>query len=177
MLVAKSIPKSGGAAAIVAVGERTIGGGDVVVEGSVAFAGSGTRTKDSGGGGGVGSSGLRLSGLRAVARALAAAGNEHRLAILRRLLRGSVGYRSLAACTGLKPGPLYHHIRQLRLAGLILPERRDVYELTGGGRNLILLTAAAARLMTDAKPQSASRRLRAPRTRITRGARGRGNRA
>ena len=82
-------------------------------------------------------------------RAMAAAGHSMRLMILGRLLEGPATYQSLKHATKLKPGPLYHHINQLRLAGLILPKQRDLYELTRGGRNLVIALALIGPLIGD----------------------------
>lgn len=82
-------------------------------------------------------------------RAMAAVGHAVRLKILGRLLDGPATYQSLKHTTKLKPGPLYHHINQLRLAGLILPKQRDLYELTRGGRNLVIALTLIAPLIGD----------------------------
>jgi DNA-binding HxlR family transcriptional regulator len=85
----------------------------------------------------------------ALARVLAAVGSVHRLRIVSGLLEGPATYRWLRKRTRLDAGPLYHHINQLRLAGLIGPKERDLYELTRGGRNLLLALLAARRLIAD----------------------------
>jgi len=82
-------------------------------------------------------------------RALAAAGHEARVRMLATMLEGPATYRALCQATGLKAGPLYHHVNQLRLSGLVLPGERDLYELTRGGRNLILTLLAVAPLLRD----------------------------
>ncbi len=82
-------------------------------------------------------------------RALAALGHAQRLRIVAKLLEGPGTYRTLQKATKLKPGPLYHHVNQLRLAGLLLPRERDLYELTRGGRNLILTVLALNPLVGD----------------------------
>ncbi len=86
--------------------------------------------------------GLRLRRTRfsppGVWRAWNALGHAQRLRILQRLLDGPATYQAVRRATGLKVGPLYHHINHLRLAGLIRPKQRDLYELTRGGRNLTL---------------------------------------
>ena len=84
-------------------------------------------------------------------RALAAVGHVQRGKIMSKLLDGPATYRALQRVTKLKAGPLYHHINQLRLAGLMLPKQRDLYELTRGGRNLILTVLAMGRLIKDTK--------------------------
>ena len=83
--------------------------------------------------------------------ALAAAGHLQRAALLRKLLEGPATYRALQKVTKLKAGPLYHHINQLRLAGLILPKQRDLYELTRGGRNLILAITVIGPMIRDGR--------------------------
>jgi predicted transcriptional regulator len=84
-----------------------------------------------------------------VCQALGAVGHAKRAQLLGKLLDGPATYRALQRVTRLKPGPLYHHVNQLRLAGLILPKQRDLYELTRGGRNLILAVMAVAPLIRD----------------------------
>ena len=87
--------------------------------------------------------------LRGVSAVLAAAGHAVRLRMLGQLLTGPATYRAIKGATKLKPGPLYHHINQLRLAGLILPKQRDLYELTRAGRNVALIVGALSKLGTD----------------------------
>ena len=81
--------------------------------------------------------------------AMAAAGHEVRAKLMLKLLDGPATYRALKRVTKLEAGPLYHHINQLRLAGLILPKQRDLYELTRGGRNLILAMMVLDRAVHD----------------------------
>ena len=84
-------------------------------------------------------------------QALAAFGHPQRVKLLGKMLEGPATYRALQRVTQLKAGPLYHHINQLRLARLILPKRRDLYELTRGGRNLMLTAMAVGPLIGDAR--------------------------
>ena len=65
-----------------------------------------------------------------------------------KLLPGQIicGRNRLAKATGLKAGPLYYHLRELREAGLIGPRVRDLYVLTRQGRRLILATMATEHL-------------------------------
>ena len=88
---------------------------------------------------------------RRTCQALGAFGHAGRVGLLAKLLEGPATYRSLQRVTRLKPGPLYHHINQLRLAGLILPKQRDLYELTRGGRNLILAVMVVGGVIGDAR--------------------------
>ena len=91
-------------------------------------------------------------------RVLAAVGHEQRVRLLAKLLEGPATYRALQRVTKLKAGPLYHHINQLRLAGLILPKQRDLYELTRGGRNLILATIVIGPLIRDSRRRPVPKR-------------------
>jgi DNA-binding transcriptional ArsR family regulator len=81
-----------------------------------------------------------------LARLLAAIAHPQRAEILLKLLGGEATHRSLAKTTGLKAGPLYHHLRELRMAGLIGPKVRDLYVLTARGARAILATMAIERL-------------------------------
>jgi predicted transcriptional regulator len=69
--------------------------------------------------------------------------------VLLKLLEGPATYRALAKATRLRAGPLYHHIAQLRLAGLVRPKERDLYALTRGGRNALLAALTIPRLAKD----------------------------
>jgi len=86
-----------------------------------------------------------------ICRAMAALGHTQRLGILRKLLEGPAIYQSLKRITKLKPGPLYHHINQLRLAGLVLPKQRDLYELTRAGKSMVLGIMLLAPLASDSR--------------------------
>jgi len=81
--------------------------------------------------------------------AVAAAGHPVRAKLLLKLLDGPGTYQALKRVSKLDPGPLYFHIGQLRTSGLIMPKQRDLYELTRGGRNLILALMAVDRLVSD----------------------------
>lgn len=93
--------------------------------------------------------GARAGPTARVCEAFAALGNYARVVILQLLLDGPATYRALQKATGLAAGPLYHHVSQLRLAGLILPKQRDLYELTRGGRNLYMIALTLAPLTGD----------------------------
>lgn len=69
---------------------------------------------------------------------LAAMAHPQRLTILAKLLGTEATHQMLAKETGLKPGPLYYHLRELRSAGLIGPKVRDLYVLTAKGRRALL---------------------------------------
>ncbi len=104
--------------------------------------------KDSGGRGAVGRA---TRALPRTCQAFAAFGHTQRAKVMARLLEGPATYRALQRVTKLKAGPLYHHINQLRLAGLILPKQRDLYELTRGGRNIILAAMAVGPMARDTR--------------------------
>ena len=150
-------------AAVVVVGEQTgnrtdqvSGACEVAVGRPRASSGRGAKT--AAGGRQRGRRGRGLSA--ATCQTVAAASHVVRAQILAKLLEGPAVYRSLQRVAKLKPGPLYHHINQLRLAGLMLPKQRDLYELTRAGRNLILGLMALAPLVRDGRrrPQPAERK-------------------
>ena len=91
----------------------------------------------------------RLSGT--LCRAMAAVGHPQRGRILCKLLEGPATYQSLQRLTKLKAGPLYHHVGELRMAGLMLPKLRDLYELTRAGRNVSLAALALGSLVRDGR--------------------------
>jgi hypothetical protein len=77
--------------------------------------------------------------------------------LMGKLLEGPATYGALQRLTKLKAGPLYHHVNQLRLGGLIRPKQRDLYELTRGGRNLILAILVAGPLINDSRRRPQAR--------------------
>lgn len=115
--------------------------------------GGGRLAARAGGGGGGGRRPASRSQAARLAGALAALGSVHRVQILAKLLEGPGTYRTLQKVTRLKAGPLYHHVAQLRLAGLIGPKQRDLYELTRGGRNLVLVALTLPKLIRDRRPR------------------------
>ena len=96
------------------------------------------------GGGGVGLSDR-------VCRVMAAMGHTTRAKLMTTLLRGPADHATLQQATKVAAGPLYHHVNQLRLAGLIRPKQRNTYELTRGGRNMILTAMALGSIVADAR--------------------------
>ncbi|MBU0716604.1 MAG: hypothetical protein KJ749_00005, partial [Planctomycetes bacterium] len=110
----------------------------------------------SGGAGTGGRRGSRTIDAKTLA-CLAAAGHPIRGRLLTKLLEGPATYRALQRTTKTKAGPLYHHINQLRLAGLIMPKQRDLYELTRAGRNLILVALAIKPLLNDRRRRPVAR--------------------
>ncbi|UCG16895.1 MAG: winged helix-turn-helix transcriptional regulator [Phycisphaerales bacterium] len=90
-----------------------------------------------------------------LAGVLAALGSRHRLRIMLKLLEGAATYRTLQKVAGLQAGPLYHHIAQLRLAGLIGPKQRDLYQLTRAGRDVLLAALLLGPLARDRRRRPA----------------------
>ncbi len=82
---------------------------------------------------------------------LAALAHPTRVSLVVKLLEGPATYRALQKVSGAKAGPLYHHINQLRLAGLIMPKERDLYALTRGGRNVVLGTLVLMSVARDSR--------------------------
>ncbi len=91
-----------------------------------------------------------------LAALLAAMSSVHRLRILLKLLEGAATYRTLQKVTGLKAGPLYHHIANLRLASLVGPKQRDLYELTRAGRDVLMGTLMLGPLSRDRRRRPAN---------------------
>jgi len=139
-----------GLGVVVAVAEGTGGAWDL----ACALADH-TRAKARGGAGGTTRRATRVRDVGRVAlpEVMAALGSPHRLRILMKLLEGPGTYQTLRKATGLQAGPLYHHIGQLRLAGLVGPKQRDLYELTRGGRNLALVAMVLPQLARDDRPR------------------------
>ncbi|MFQ6048072.1 MAG: helix-turn-helix domain-containing protein [Phycisphaerae bacterium] len=81
-------------------------------------------------------------------RLFAALGHPHRLAILKAILTGADSYQQLRDRVGLKAGPLYHHVRELRLAGLLELGGRDSYHLSQLGQDVVLLACSLARMVS-----------------------------
>lgn len=76
---------------------------------------------------------LDQSDAATTARALAGLGHPVRLKIIRALAAGARSHADLERAVGLKPGPLYHHLRTLERGGLVTMAVRNVYELTRSG--------------------------------------------
>lgn len=138
--------------ATVTIVERFAGGRDSATKSLQIPLWSMTMSADAGPRKPVGVNRRRGASVRPTSRvcaAFAALGNSARMVILQLLLDGPATYRALQKATGLAAGPLYHHVNQLRLAGLILPKQRDLYELTRGGRNLYMIALTLAPLTGD----------------------------
>ncbi len=82
-----------------------------------------------------------------LAATFSALGHPARLQILFLLAEGSATHQHLSKATGLKAGPLYHHIRELREIGLLAPRSRDLYLLTKKGERVAQAAIIAQRLL------------------------------
>jgi DNA-binding transcriptional ArsR family regulator len=85
-----------------------------------------------------------------LARLFSALANPHRIAMLNAMFAGAGTYAQLAEQLGLKAGPLYHHVRELRLAGLVALQQRDLYRLTDRGKDALMLASCFHSLLAKA---------------------------
>ncbi len=81
-----------------------------------------------------------------LAKLLSAFGHPQRVAIIKAIFAGAGRYADLREKVPLKPGPMYHHLRELRLAGVLADGPRDVYELTPMGRDALMIVCTLATL-------------------------------
>ena len=89
-----------------------------------------------------------------MASAFAPFSNRNRVAILRSLLsagpRGPKTSRQLTTDTGLRGGPLYHHLKELILAGYVESRGRNSYQLTDRGLSYYLSALGLTRATIEA---------------------------
>lgn len=81
-----------------------------------------------------------------LAEVLSAMGHVVRLQILSYLLAGPADYSALSRATDMRSGPLYFHLQQLRVAGLIGPRKRDSYTLTRRGTIVTIVLGAMSKV-------------------------------
>ena len=84
-----------------------------------------------------------------LANVLRGLGHADRLAIMAELMCGPRTHQMLHEATGLKPGPLYHHIRELQRAGLIEAPKRNQYMPTSCGRTIFAIASGIERCLTN----------------------------
>jgi len=84
-----------------------------------------------------------------LAKLLSAFGHPQRIAIMKAIYTGAGSYGELRKRVGLKAGPMYHHLRELRLAGVLADGPRDVYRLTRRGRDVLILACSLGALWDD----------------------------
>ena len=89
---------------------------------------------------------LNIRSAERLAETFAALGHQVRLRILGKLLQGAASYEALVRVTGVRSGPLYFHLEQLRSAHLVGPKRRDSYELTQRGEAVALVASVLSKL-------------------------------
>ena len=82
-----------------------------------------------------------------VATLFSALANPHRVAICKSLLSGPKCHTELRAICHLNAGPLYHHLRELKLAGFMGPPQRDRYALSTRGRDMLLIALSVSAMM------------------------------
>ena len=83
-----------------------------------------------------------------IAKLCTAMANPRRVAMLKAIFTGAGSYAELSERLGLKAGPLYHHVRELRLAGLLELAQRDTYRLTDYGKYALLLACLSESLLS-----------------------------
>jgi DNA-binding HxlR family transcriptional regulator len=81
-----------------------------------------------------------------LAKLLSGFGHPHRVAIVKAIYAGAGTYRELRKKVPLKAGPMYHHLRELRLAGVLADGPRDVYRLTPRGRDAVMVVCSIGTL-------------------------------
>ena len=89
---------------------------------------------------------------RRIVGAMGVFSNENRVRILQALLSGARTSSELARETGLEGGQLYHHLRELMLAGYVEAVERGKYALTPKGCIAIRVAAAVASIPGFAAP-------------------------
>jgi len=92
-----------------------------------------------------------------VARAFAALGSPFRILLLRALLQGPRTSQELQAELNVGPvGQLYHHLKELLAAGLIVQRKRSVYAIREEKLlPICVVVVAALRLIADQEPMHA----------------------
>ena len=81
---------------------------------------------------------------RRIVGAMGVFSNENRVRILQALLKGARTSSELSRETGLEGGQLYHHLKELMLAGYVEAVERGKYALTAKGCIAIRVAAAMA---------------------------------
>lgn len=88
----------------------------------------------------------------ALAKLLSGFAHPQRVAIVKAIFTGAGTYADLRERVGLKAGPMYHHLRELRLAGVLADGPRDVYRLTQQGTDALMMACSLASIR-DGKGQ------------------------
>jgi hypothetical protein len=82
---------------------------------------------------------LAKADAKRVAAVFAGLAHPDRFRVASAIMTGSNSHRLLKQALGLKTGPLYHHVRGLRLAGLVTQASRNFYTLTELGEAALLI--------------------------------------
>jgi hypothetical protein len=77
-----------------------------------------------------------------LARLLTGFAHADRIRLAQAIEAGANTHRALSKATGLKTGPLYHHLRELERAGLLTTLARNAYALSELGRVVLLVCSA-----------------------------------
>ena len=85
-----------------------------------------------------------------VARIAGAFANEQRVRLLKALYQGYHTFTHLREQTGMKPGQLQHHLKELALGSLLVETpQRNHYQLSKHGEALLLLMCCLAKWPPD----------------------------
>ena len=79
-----------------------------------------------------------------VARMAGGLAQYDRVRLAKAILTGAHSHAQLSKAVGLRPGPLYHHLRALERSGLVTSAGRNTYELTPVGRAALLASTVIA---------------------------------
>jgi DNA-binding HxlR family transcriptional regulator len=75
--------------------------------------------------------------------------NEQRISLMKALFLGTKTATELKETTGLTDGQLYHHLKDLALAGYLLKEERNSYSLTTEGKMILSIVLGMANYFKD----------------------------
>jgi DNA-binding transcriptional ArsR family regulator len=83
----------------------------------------------------------------AIARLFTAFAHPQRVSIMKAIYTGAASYADLREKVGLKAGPMYHHIKELRLAGVVSDGPRDLYRLTPRGEKALIVVCSMSSIL------------------------------
>lgn len=75
--------------------------------------------------------------------------NEQRISLMKALFLGTKTANELKKTIGLTDGQLYHHLKDLALAGYLLKEERNSYSLTTEGKLILSIVLGMANYFKD----------------------------
>jgi DNA-binding transcriptional ArsR family regulator len=89
-----------------------------------------------------------------VARVFAALGSPFRILLLRALLQGPRTSQELQAELDVGPaGQLYHHLKELLAAGLVIQQKRSVYAIRDQKALMVCIAVVVAKRLASDTPQ------------------------